>query len=1263
MQKIASLFAILLSSYIAFNQGPTVNFNANPLSACVGEVINFTSTSVAGTSPIINYTWDFGDGTTQNTGNTTISHTYTSSGTFSIALIATDQNGNSVPHAKQNYITINPKPIVNFTMATNGCTLPVGVTYSNSSSSGASFSYAWTFNGGNPSSSNAQIPPLINYASSNTFSTQLIVTNTATGCQSTLSQNINISNFTAEFSYNDTICVGTTTTFTDLTTTGANQWTWNNGSGNTSTNQNPTFTYNTPGTYTVSLTAQNSNNGCTDNVTHTIVVLPLPTVSFTATPTSGCTPLNVVFTNTSQNGLSNYIWNFGDNTANSNSPGPTVNHTYTGSGFFNVSLTATGLGGCSKTTTMNNFIQTLPPTAQFSATPTSGCSPLTVNFSDLSSSSNPASDPIVSWLWNYGNGNTSTGQTPQQQIYTTGVYSVSLTITTQNGCTDTEIKTGYIQVGEIDLVDFSYAPNIQCAKSNVTFTNQSIISVPHTSNEVTYNWDFGDDGTSTQENPTWNYPTDTGYFDVEFIITFRGCKDTLKIDSAVFINPPISKFTPAQTLYCNPSSFPVNVEVTDEAIIGKSSDDVKMIWRWGDSGNNSTTLEDADLDPDDDGSSSFNYNAYGSYTIKQVVYNYTTGCSDSTTKSIVISQTQASFTLSNDSICKNGNVVLTSTSTSSSTPAFGTLSYNMGNGVTINGASPYTYNTAGSYDIRLIATNTEGCADTAYFLGMDVLELPTAAITPSANVGCAPISVVYQNNSVPTGNGYPTLSSFLWTFPNGSTQTTNSLNTNTSYLFNTQGSFNTTLIVTDGFGCVSSPSTANMLITLPEPDFEIEDVICVSTNPLNNQLNSDNQSTGAGNLSYEWFIDNSYYDNTENITASFNHDYSQNITNYVHKITVYVTDENGCVDSLSKNVVVSLPHANFNLDSLKSYNLNITNTASCPPVIGYYSNESTSYGTFTSNWDFYNGVHSVFTNPSTTFYFAGQYSLRLEITDQYGCIDDTILPDYLVIGGPSVIPLITPGFDPCDNAFIFDTLSGNNISNLSWDFGNGQSTTNLPDSISYPEAGTYYPVLTVTDASGCSVPYKDTLIVSADIVTANYTVTPSTAEMGTPITFTDNSTSSNPLTHWDWYFGDFGSPNQFNTTNASVNYTYKLPYLYNSYLVVTDMNGCKDTANIIIHITGTVNIPNVFTPNGDNVNNLLAFEQDIFEYFDVLILNRWGDPIINNKNLHGTTIWDGKDDKGNVVVDGVYFYQIKGAFIDKTPFDKSGYVTIFSTSK
>jgi PKD repeat protein len=166
--------------------------------------------------------------------------------------------------------------------------------------------------------------------------------------------------------------------------------------------------------------------------------------SFSATPTSGSSPLQVQFTDTTftsdPNGVTAYAWDF-DNNGTVDSTVQNPQHTYTVGGTYTVALTVTdGLHG-SATSTRNDYIVVDPVSADFTATPVTGAAPLLVQFTDTSTG-NP-----IAWNWDFdGNGTIdSTAQNPQHAYTAGGTFTVSLSVT--NGANvDTEVKTDLIRV-------------------------------------------------------------------------------------------------------------------------------------------------------------------------------------------------------------------------------------------------------------------------------------------------------------------------------------------------------------------------------------------------------------------------------------------------------------------------------------------------------------------------------------------------------------------------------------------------------------------------------------------------------------------------------------------------------------------------------------------------------------------------------------------------------------------------------------------------
>jgi PKD repeat protein/photosystem II stability/assembly factor-like uncharacterized protein len=228
--------------------------------------------------------------------------------------------------------------------------------------------------------------------------------------------------------------------FTDVSTGAASSYLWDFGDNATSTEQNPTHTYNTPGTYTVTLTTSGAQVADTETKTDYITVTPpAPVAAFGAAPTSGVVPLTVNFTNASTGAITSRSWSFGDGaTSSEQSP----SHTYNSPGSYSVGLTVTGPGGTNAETKTDYITVTaVAPVASFSAVPTSGAAPLLVNFTDASAGA------ITSRSWSFGDGVTSTDPSPSHTYNIPGVYSVALTVAGPGGV-DSQTKTNHIVVSK-----------------------------------------------------------------------------------------------------------------------------------------------------------------------------------------------------------------------------------------------------------------------------------------------------------------------------------------------------------------------------------------------------------------------------------------------------------------------------------------------------------------------------------------------------------------------------------------------------------------------------------------------------------------------------------------------------------------------------------------------------------------------------------------------------------------------------------------------
>ncbi|RYF79782.1 MAG: PKD domain-containing protein, partial [Chitinophagaceae bacterium] len=192
-------------------------------------------------------------------------------------------------------------------------------------------------------------------------------------------------------------------------------------------------------------------------------VLPRPAAGFTAVSTTSCKPpLTVNFTNTSTGAVS-YLWNFGDgNTSTQQSP----SHTFSNYGNYTVTLIATNASGCSDTLALTDFVRVQRPVISFPSLPQRGCVPYATTFN----ASINTLDNVTSYLWDFGDGNTSTQATPSHTYPNQGNYTVSLTVTTSTGCTETYTLNNAIVVGRVPVIDFTATPNPVCAYGIIQFT-------------------------------------------------------------------------------------------------------------------------------------------------------------------------------------------------------------------------------------------------------------------------------------------------------------------------------------------------------------------------------------------------------------------------------------------------------------------------------------------------------------------------------------------------------------------------------------------------------------------------------------------------------------------------------------------------------------------------------------------------------------------------------------------------------------------------
>jgi PKD repeat protein len=336
-----------------------------------------------------------------------------------------------------------------------------------------------------------------------------------------------------------------------------------------------------------------------------------PVANFQGSPTSGNAPLTVNFTDLSTGNPTSWSWNFGDGVGTSTAQNPT--YVYASKGTYTVSLTATNAEGSDEQTKIGYITVTeQAPVANFSASPTSGDAPLTVNFTDLSTG-NP-----TSWSWNFGDGvGTSIAKNPSYTYSASGAYTVTLTTTNTYGSNE-ETKVDYINVTVPTTLtaDFVGNPTSGDAPLTVHFTDLS------SGNPTSWVYDFGDGISSIwEQNPshTYNQP---GNYTVMLAVSDAGLNVGYEVKSNYITvtgqtvnTPPTADFT-----Y---TAIGLSVDFTDQST---DSDGSVVAWSWNFGDGATSTAQNP----------SHTYAASGAYSVTLIVTD-DDGAMDTTSKTVTVS--------------------------------------------------------------------------------------------------------------------------------------------------------------------------------------------------------------------------------------------------------------------------------------------------------------------------------------------------------------------------------------------------------------------------------------------------------------------------------------------------------------------------------------------------------------------------------------------------------------------------------------------------
>jgi PKD repeat protein len=486
---------------LTVNPNPVVDFSAvSPIHACgnVPLVINGNPTGGSGTWSSHLWTGDIGPLNNYFIQSPTFSSQI--AGSYALNYKVKDNKGCT---ANGDVTILVDAPDATFAMdMSSGCT-PISVTFTKDMTGIAKF--WWDFGDGSPKDSvNANpVHAYSNIGTSINYYTVKLTVRSAGGCQASFGSTVTVypsinATFTATPSV---VCSGNQVILTTLP--GASKYFWDFGDGisgyfSNTTNHLYTNLTTAPVNHTVTLTTTSFYN-CTDVKTYDITVMPMPIPQFTALPVTqiyNAAGNTVTFTNATNPGTWTWQWRLGDGTQ-STDQNPV--HIYTSLGTFDVVLKASN-ANCSDSVKHTVSVTPIPPVAKFDLIP-SGCSPLTI---EPNNTSLYTDTPGTTYMWDFGDGGSSTSKNPSYVYFTPGTYRVDLVVTGPGGTSNySQVISSYPS----PKADFELTPQI------VFVNDEKVRMFNKTQGADSYLWEFGDGDTSKVKDPFHKY-LEEGTYDV-----------------------------------------------------------------------------------------------------------------------------------------------------------------------------------------------------------------------------------------------------------------------------------------------------------------------------------------------------------------------------------------------------------------------------------------------------------------------------------------------------------------------------------------------------------------------------------------------------------------------------------------------------------------------------------------------------------------------------------------------------------------------------
>jgi gliding motility-associated-like protein len=1185
--------------------GPPQNFNVvvNPLptmnSSSAETICSEDALSINLQSNIAaTYQWSAanntnitGESTTTQTSiiiNDALTNTSTTAQTVNYTVTPTSTGGSCIGPAQAVTVTVNPKPVMT---SSNSATVCSGSSPNLALTSNMGATYAWVATSNTSvtgesttTQSSSTIADVLTNTSGAPTNVNYTVYSTGSigGCSGDpQAVTVLVNPVPSMTSGNtDAICDGETLNF-GLTSDIASSFTWvatsnTNVGGESTTNQTGATINNTLTNGTSSAEVVNYDVYPTATSGGCQGATQTVAVTVNPTPDANAGSTATIDCNNSSVSLSGSSTTAGVNFSWSGpgivSGGSTATPTVNATGSYTLTVTDPSTT-CTNTSNVTvNSDLTTPTMAATSSASVVDCNNTSVTLDGTGSSTGAG----YTLLWNTSDGNiTGTTNTITTTADQDGTYTLTIT-DNNNGCSD--------NIDVVLTID-TISPNanagadqtLTCATTTLTLNGSS------TTPGATFSWT----GPSIVSGGSTATPdvNGTGNYILTVTDPSNGCTATDDMDVIADANIPDANIGATTDLDCN----------TTTTVIAGSSSTGGVNFSWATTGGNIVSGGTTATPTVD---------APGSYTL--TVTDPGNGCTNTANITINEDVTLPTVTATPSAAvvdCNNPVITLDGTGSTSGVGITTTWSTTDGNITGSTSALSTTADQDGTYTLTILNTNN-GCSDDFdVVLTIDTAS-PNAVAGADVNFPCG-VATVALDGSGSTGTGI----TYLWTGPGIITNATTAAPD-----VDLTGTF--TLTVTGSNGCTDTDAVD----VIPDSNAPVADAgtdltVTCTQNILPVNLDGTGSDSGA-NITYSW--------STTGTGIITNGTTTTPTVDQEGAYTILVTNtSNNCTATATVNIVMDTvtPTADLTATATTIITCNTNNQAVLDASNSTGSNLTYNYTTGAGNIVSQTGA-------TATVDASGLYTIT--VTADNGCTDmedititmDTVspqvsitLPDTLNCNVADVIVDATNSTGT-NETYLWTTTDGVLVS--------GDNTNQLTAG----GTGTY--VLTATNDNGCSSS-ASVNVITAQAPLADFTPSPTSGIIPLDVTLTNNSSGLN-LTY-DWDLGDGTTSNVFEPSN-----TYDEMGTYTIELIVTDQFGCTDTASAMIDAGGeySIIIPNIFTPNGDDNNDIFKFTLQNATDLHCIIYNRWGQFMYEFEALDGG--WDGRTASGVEASEGGYYY-------------------------